>query len=550
MERSEQPTGRRNARGQILVLTATMMVVLIGMAALAIDVSVAYLTERWERTVADAAALSGAQSLQKPGTRTLPGPVEKAAAQANAMRILTGQLGGSPGVGDCYASTGCALTGTPYHVSVQTPSPSCVRCDGRRAVQVSIWQPQFGLTFGRIFGGSSWTVRATSVAGMVIAPQYGIVTLRPSALRPNDSDAHADDLVVTGGSKVIVGNADIATNSNAMCSGFSSGSEIKIETAAGFDLHHYGAGAAWVSGSGRCLNPPPGFQVTTLIEDPKYTLPTRTGAPVFATLADAKAAVPASDCLAQQLLVPSEYIERKTLKQVNDASVVTAECYKPGIYQEKLTVSDPASGNPKVVLLLPGVYFFDAGVDVASTLLGGYTPNQPGITAVFKEAHTSSGIPGRFTTSSTTSLVALNFGTRYCPGTTCPTGSWAAPAVGFDGTEVKTPGPRPSLITVMVEPDASCVVVSPPPLACDEAKNSTLSLTGRGNVFLAGVQYAPSDNAVLTGGSGQASDVGAMWVWTVSFNGGSMFNLASDNPQSSGILRLDPACTIGEECFP
>jgi len=537
-----RPARLPDRRGQILPLTALMMVVLIGMTALAIDVSAAYLTERWERSVADAAALAGAQSLQKPGTRLLPGEPERVEARDNAMQVLESQLGGVAGSGDCYSSAGCDLVGTRYRVSVQTPSPSCVDCSPQRSVQVSIWQPEFGLTFGRIFGDSSWTVRSTSVAGMVIAPQYGIVTLRPSELRPNDSDANYDDLVVTGGSKVVVGDADIATNSNATCSGASSGSEIDVDTAAGFDIHHYGSGAYWTAPPGDCFDPPDGFQVTTLVEDPNYPIPERDATTeVFAELVDA---IETDDtiCDEQQALVPDTYRELKTGRQIKDPAQVNVICYKPGIYQRKLVVSDPASGLPNVALLLPGVYYFDAGVEVSSTLIGGYAPDEFGVALVFLEAKNSSGIPGQFITKTNTSLVALNFGDAYCPGSTCPGGTWAKPADGPSGP-VQTPSPHPSLLTVMVVPDATCVVVSPPPTACKENDNQTLKLTGGGSIFLAGVQYAPSDNATLTGGSGQQSDVGAFWAWTLEFNGGTTFNLSSSKPQSAGVLRIDPACS-------
>ena len=293
--------GQRAMRGQIVVLTAFMLVFLIGMTALAIDVSAAYLTERWERSVADAAALSGAQSLQKPGTRLLPTETDRVQARANAMHVLKNQLGasGTPTDANCFTSAGCAMPGTPYVVSVQTPSPSCIECAPQRSMQVSIWQPSFGLTFGRIFGDQNWTVRSTSVAGMVIAPQYGIVTLRPSKLRPNDSDANFDDLKVTGGSKVVVGNADVATNSNATCSGAASGSEIILDADAGFDIHHYGAGPYWTTSPGECLNPPPGFQLTTLVADPEYTIPQRGGStPSYASAAEGQ--LDAATCATEQ----------------------------------------------------------------------------------------------------------------------------------------------------------------------------------------------------------------------------------------------------------
>jgi hypothetical protein len=108
---------------------------------------------------------------------------------------------------------------------------------------------------------------------------------------------------------------------------------------------------------------------------------------------------------------------------------------------------------------------------------------------------------------------------------------------------VQTPEPNSTLMTVLVERDSTCQVESPPPTACKENENQTLKLTGGGNIFLAGVQFAPSDNAVLTGSSGQQSDVGAFWAWTLSFNGGTTFNLSSNKPQSAGVLRIDPACS-------
>lgn len=540
---------RRATSGQILVITAAAMVVLLGITALAIDVGAAYLTQRHERSVADAAALAGAQSLQKPGTRELPGAPERDDARANARLILEDQLGGTTGgAASCYTSAGCAMTGTPYMVSIQTPSPSCVDCSPARSMQVSIWQPQFGLTFGKILGALNWEVRSTSVAGMVIAPQYGLVALRPSALRPNLSDANYDDIVVTGGSKVVVGNSDIATNSNATCSG--TGSEIVIETASGFDIHHFGAGAHWIAPPGDCLNPPPGFQVTSLVEDPEYPIPVRTGAPVYATPAEAMGTVasgPHHDpnyttrCEAQQALVPDTYIEHKNNQRINDETQVTARCFRPGVYRFRLdSITDM-----EAVLLEPGVYFLDYGGRVAASLIGGYDPDQPGVALVMKEAKNTSGDPGQLETTNPDSILALNFGTAYCPDTPCPVGAkTATAAVAPDGiTLVQTPPPHSTLLTLMVVPDEDCVVVSPPPSACNEADNKTLKLSGGGAIFLAGVQYAPSDNAVLTGGSGQDSDVGAFWAWTMTFNGGTNFNLTSQKPAATGVLRIDPACS-------
>ncbi|HSM15904.1 MAG TPA: pilus assembly protein TadG-related protein, partial [Gemmatimonadales bacterium] len=67
-------------QGQILVLAALLMVLMIAFTGLAIDVSAAYVADRWQRAVADEAALAGGQDLQIPGSRALPGPNEYLAA--------------------------------------------------------------------------------------------------------------------------------------------------------------------------------------------------------------------------------------------------------------------------------------------------------------------------------------------------------------------------------------------------------------------------------------------------------------------------------------
>lgn len=557
MRQATRPTAgtgyRHTEAGQILPLAAIMMISFIGFAALAIDVSAAYLAERTQRVVADAAALAGGQDLQLIGTRAAPGAAERTRARGHAMDVLVSQLNATstPSGASCFNSAGCALPGTPYVVSIQTPSPSCVDCDPRRAIQVSIRQPAFGLTFARIFGEDDWNVTATSVAGTVFAPQYGIVTLRPPSPRNNNTDANEKDLFITGGSKVVVGQADVFTNTNLVCSG--SGSELILDVAQGYDVNYFGLQPAWLSGSGRCMNPPPGVHTTSPLDVPTgyATIPMRTAStPVYATAAAGRDPDPAN-CLNEQLKVPAEYKELKSNPNlpINDPTQVIVECYRPGVYQGVLEARDNASGPPVVALLEPGVYFFDAGVRVQSSLIGGYDPGTPGVALVFKEANVTNGnVPGQFITTNSDSLVALNFGSAYCPGppgTVCPTGrSWASAAQGPQGP-VQTSTRQPVLLTVMVERDPGCVVGVEAPSAadCNDNKNKTLQLTGGGNIFLAGVQFAPSDNAVLTGNAGQRADIGAFWAWTIEFKGGTEFSLSNSNAQTMGVLRLDPACS-------
>ncbi len=474
------------------------------------------------------------------------------------MDVLVKQLGatsppstaaGSP----CLTAAGCPLPGTPYVVAVRTPSPSFVDCESERCIQVTIRQPAFGLTFAQILGQRTWSVNTASVAGRIYEKQYGIVALRPPDYRGGTQNEK--DIFITGGSKVVAASADVVTNTNLVCSG--SLSELVLSS--GYRVYHFDPYAAWTSGSGKCLNPRPGSQATTPITDPVYAIPQRTiSTQTYATLADAVDPDPAH-CLAEQAKVPNEYRELKTTKPINDPTQVTAICVRPGIYQFTLDVKDPASGPPQAYLLEPGVYFFDYGVRVQSSLIGGYEPGAAGVALVFKEAFNPSGDPGQFITTNSTSLVALNFGNLYCPGaagTTCtplvpphpscplsPNGRcWAAPANGPQGL-VQTPGTKPVLLTVLVVPDPTCTVGLVAPPGCDDNKNKTLNLSGGGNIFLAGVQYAPSDNAVLAGNTGQRAEIGAFWAWSIEFKGGSEFTLASALPDLTGVLRLDPACS-------
>jgi Putative Flp pilus-assembly TadE/G-like/von Willebrand factor type A domain len=60
---SRKQPGIRNERGQVVVLVVVMLVVLLGFAALVIDVGYAYYAHRQLQASADAAALAGAQEL-------------------------------------------------------------------------------------------------------------------------------------------------------------------------------------------------------------------------------------------------------------------------------------------------------------------------------------------------------------------------------------------------------------------------------------------------------------------------------------------------------
>ncbi|HXV56238.1 MAG TPA: pilus assembly protein TadG-related protein, partial [Gaiellaceae bacterium] len=63
-DRSDRRAAPRSERGQVAVVVACFLVVLIGAAGLAVDVGSWYRADRATQAAADAAALAGAQGLQ------------------------------------------------------------------------------------------------------------------------------------------------------------------------------------------------------------------------------------------------------------------------------------------------------------------------------------------------------------------------------------------------------------------------------------------------------------------------------------------------------
>lgn len=534
LTRASLTRGQSSASGQVLVLAALMFVILIGITGFAIDISGAYLAQRWERSVADAASLAGGQDLQIPGSRALPTAAEYERARVNAMHVLVNELGATstPNVktlaSPCLTAAGCSLAGTPYVVAIRTnPSPSCVDCDPYRAVQVAIHQPAFGLTFARIFGWSSWEVSATSVAGIVQTRQYGLLTLRPPRPRANGTDQNEKDIDVTGGSLVRVDDADIGTNTNLIISGINS----TVLLQPGSRVWHYDPYQAWTS-------PPPGTN-GPLILDPGYSIPQRTDVPTTPiytdrNLNDAKLSL--TDCQAEMAKVPPEYMVAGTpIKDMDPANVT---CYKPGIYTRELSNNQ----NDEAVLLtrddqpVGGVYFFDAGLDISTTLIGGYEGGQPGVALVLTECSTNNSCPFKGNNSI---LVALNFGSAYRN----PAGVKATAAEWNFGL-VETDSDPAVLMSLMVEPDPNCYVAPVEPSNSCSTSNNTLLLPGNGNLWVAGIQYAPTDNVQVEGNNSASEGVlGQVISWTIRFRGGSHLNLEAIVGETNGVLRLDAACS-------
>jgi len=548
----------RKERGQVLPLAALFMTALMLMAALAIDVTSVLSSERFYTTTAEAAALAGAQDLQQATSRVLTN-TERGHSRGHAMSVLVARLGATstPTSGNCTTTsdiTECALPGTPYLVSVQTPSPSCVTCEPNRSVQVTIRNPAHRLTFAGLAGQTDWNVEADAVAGLQFAGKYAIQTLRPPHPLPNNTDQNRENISVDGTNTwVNVLRGDVGTNTSAYTT---AGGRISLDSANGYRIEHIDdiVPDPWNQVNGL----PEGKQLLRLIPDPSYMIADFDGlpdpsqgkpkAPAYGRQEDGRWDTVTGDtnaCPARGTNgFPPAQVEDDNGVLVDeyasflDDPALTVTCYLPGVYQDPLGFR--VTQNDEVAYLLPGAYYFDKkGASIGGTLLGGLVADEPGVVLVIPQDADFAG--------NNSQAIRLNQGNEACDANDCR----AEPAVDWSGDEVATPDGLAITLQVPRDPDNDICFDDVTPLdvvACTNG-NNTLNLPGNGNLSIAGVVYAPSDNAQINGNNtSQVGEVGQLITWTVTYGGGAKLNQVYPEPDQVGTVRLDSACTANEVC--
>ena len=539
-------TSKTNGRasGQVLPLFALFLIALLAMAALAIDVSGVLAARRYYRSVADAASLAGGQDLQQGKTRIVT-PGDRTRARTHALEQASSLLG-VPTPASCNPSADIldCVVGS-YLVSVKTPSPTCVDCDPDRSVQVTVRNPAYPLSFARLLGQNAWNVGSTSVAGLAFGKAYTIVTLRPP--QPNGASGTYDvrDFRLDGGTVVEVINGDVGTNSNMEYGGIDS--LLKLST--GYAMYYYDPynSPEWTPPSPAN---PDGKKLPSMIPDPQYSIPgdgTINGPPGPTGAQDTDEAV-GSTCqsAAVELLGDSSfsgyqpYVPLDSVTGLPDMSMI--ECYKPGVYAGNYAKNPNTSisvDNDHLAILEPGLYWLNGNLDVQGSVIGGFTPGSEGVALVFKEAsaHFNLNTSGGGTDPQ---AVALNAGTRF---NSAFSGTEASAALDFSGNSIVTNTNPAVKMTLMVTHDTNCRVQIPYPSACDPTnKNYSIDLTGNSTLYLAGVQYMPTDNATINS-SGAFGYVGQIWAWTLKYAGGTTLTQEGSQGESIGVLRLDAACT-------
>jgi Flp pilus assembly protein TadG len=151
--------GRKNERGVTIVLVAFSLLALLGMAALAIDVSTLYMAHGEAQRAADAAALAGAKMFANSGYTT-------ASATVPAADVC--QTSATPGA-DAAANRQAEAVAAQNTVGGQpaaVQSITCLFAGAPANPQIAVTVQRTGLPtfFGRIWGGTANSVSATAVA--------------------------------------------------------------------------------------------------------------------------------------------------------------------------------------------------------------------------------------------------------------------------------------------------------------------------------------------------------------------------------------------------
>ena len=512
------PQSTRSESGQVLPITALFMGVLLLFSALAVDVTGVLSAERFYTTTADAAALAGAQDLQKGKTREVT-PDERTRAREHAMHVLVKELGasGTPVTGNCNPANDvvdCSLPSTPYLVSIRTPSPECVDCDNDRAVKVTVRHPDFDLSFARLVGQSNWNVESSAVAGIQYTGKYALLALKPQT--------NYDTGIVLNGSGTVVqvDSGDIGTNTHLV---ESSGNVVLDPD---YKLRHYND----TMKNGKLGYSPAnmGEDLDVLIDDPNYGGPAWPVKSVNPTLYYADREAGEVDC--GSLTLPT------TVNDLVDAGE-TVVCLNPGVYEQGNGQDKTFKvGSGEHAYLTPGAYLFEGGITNRGHLYGGLTASAPGVvlsTPQDKEMDLESS-----------ETLLLNVGDGTAP---------AAPAQDYLGNEVKTPddpaldGDQSLVITFHVPKDLACFesdgVTPRDDKSCGAEKNAAVKLAGTSEMGIYGVIYSPTRRVSIRGNSGVTAIDGQIIGWTLEWSGGSTLKLNYPEFEQIGILRLDAACT-------
>ena len=241
---------RRDARGQVLVLFALMLVVLLLVSALAVDYGGWLVTKRNYQNVTDAASLAGAQQLTRPSLSASKQQLAREAAWQSIKTALN--FTGLDPVAQAMTSSSATgyYTENNYKVWVASPpsdagSAYVGHVSGPGVIYVRIDHP--ALDFLSRIANTNRNVAAWSTAGRFPA-NFAVIgmcsTVITASCLAGDSNIKLDGT----NTNLIVATGDVGTNRWVRAGGTSSGVALGVDSNAYMELFN----DCWNAGGNQC----------------------------------------------------------------------------------------------------------------------------------------------------------------------------------------------------------------------------------------------------------------------------------------------------------
>lgn len=508
--------------GQVLVIVAIFMVVLIGFAALAVDYGSYLIARRGYQNVADSAALAGSAQLSRPLNST-----KLDNAQSAAWEALRRQLGlALPGVPSASTAAGNSVTEGGYELWVTTPPSnagskypgnSALTGNGAVFVRVEKDSPSF---LSRIFGNTGRRIDAWATAGNQ-PTRWAVLALCP---RNGACPSNAESVTLAGtNTSLRVLDGDLGSNWG-----------LKIQSNAADRLKLPGDSQAYLvdttcgpskflcypannvsdgSGTGKLVRVLP-----APVEDPNYaepswllnptsvpirTLPTLTGGTVTNPTATTVGCTPASPRLGPGRYDVKVDIPANTCVIFDPTFGLTAG-QQPGIY---LMTQGFNIGNNSFVVGDGVSLFFDTTMDANAS----------------KRFNPSGGIVLNTGNANIPAIAAGS--TKYGAWTTKGNTPWSVAAGSPATTTWTTPSTSEVGITFYVRKGTGITGI--------------FNMSGTSPLMFLGVLYAPRDNVGIAGAGSQAA-VGQIISWTITYNGNTDITQVFDGPADAKSYLLEP----------
>jgi hypothetical protein len=556
---------RAEPKGQVLVLFALFLVVLIGATAITVDFGSWLKVRRDYQNAADAAALAGSGFLSRPIDST-----KRTQARQAAWESLKTQLGlaiNPVALGGSDTPAGSPVQNSGYSLWVSTPpinaggiyTGSYTSATSRTLfVTVSKSNPSF---FSQIFGQGAREVSTYATAGS-FANRYAVVTLRQPG---QNGPANAEDILLAGstsGLEVVGGDVGgnwgmkLNSSSHLWIRGVTDNEADVYLTdylSCGSSCWNIGQVSSGPNGTPPNVTRDP-LPLPTFIDDPNYPLPaaiaSAPGSPTSPALpigdiggnVDVKSGGPnEAPPLGGGITSPGGVLTcdpaspRIGPGYYTSIQVRSGKCLilDPTMRHSSITAGVPDVPTPLLSGQLPGVFYVNGNVDVNSNamLVG------DGVSLVIRPG-TSNQL-----TAGGGGVVDLNTGkitpNRQRGGFTVQgtlTHTCDAAMVCTYNTALNSQTDQVGVaLYVIKRSQYSSVAV--------DNNSDVVKINSSGGLAWQGVTYAPHDNVELAGQPGH-DGIGKFVSWTFTFAGGTNVRQTFDGLDESLPRLLEP--TLGQ----